>query len=94
MSIAELCIVGKSVVFVPYPFAAEDHQTVNAQNLVNKKAGILVRDDEAKGKLVATVIDLSKDEIRQKELSENIKRLATTNADDIIAKEILKQIHC
>ena len=34
MTIAELCVVGKPVVFVPYPFAAEDHQTVNAKNLV------------------------------------------------------------
>ena len=37
MAIAELCVAKKPVVFVPYPFAAEDHQTVNAQNLAAKK---------------------------------------------------------
>ncbi len=31
MAVAELCVVKKPVLFVPYPFAAEDHQTVNAQ---------------------------------------------------------------
>jgi UDP-N-acetylglucosamine--N-acetylmuramyl-(pentapeptide) pyrophosphoryl-undecaprenol N-acetylglucosamine transferase len=93
MSIAELCVVGKPVVFVPYPFAAEDHQTANAQALVDKHAGIMVKDNEAKDKLIQTVIALSKDEQKQKELKENIGRLAVTNADEIIAKEILKTIH-
>ena len=47
MAIAELCVMKKPVVFVPFPFAAEDHQTVNAQNLVNKNAGIMIKDSEA-----------------------------------------------
>jgi len=64
MSIAELCVAKKAVVFVPFPFAAEDHQTANAQNLVNKKAGLMVKDAEAKDQLVAAVIGLAKDKGR------------------------------
>jgi UDP-N-acetylglucosamine--N-acetylmuramyl-(pentapeptide) pyrophosphoryl-undecaprenol N-acetylglucosamine transferase len=93
MSIAELCVVKKPVVFVPFPFAAEDHQTANAQNLVNKNAGIMIKDSEAKEKLVSTVIELSKDENNQNQLKENIGKLAVTNADEVIAKEILKFIN-
>ncbi len=92
MSIAELCVVKKPVVFVPFPFAAEDHQTVNAQNLVNKNAGILIKDNEAKEKLISTVMTLAKDERKQNELKENIAKLGVTNADEVIAKEILKLI--
>jgi UDP-N-acetylglucosamine--N-acetylmuramyl-(pentapeptide) pyrophosphoryl-undecaprenol N-acetylglucosamine transferase len=92
MSIAELCVVKKPVVFVPFPFAAEDHQTANAQNLVNRNAGLLVKDNEANEKLVATVIALSQDKTRQAELKENIGRLAITDAADRIAGEILKAI--
>ena len=92
MSIAELCVVKKPVVFVPFPFAAEDHQTANAQNLVNKKAGILVKDSEAKDQLVSTIIALSKDKTQQEQLKENIGRLAITNAADRIAGEILQSI--
>lgn len=92
MSIAELCVVKKPVVFVPFPFAAEDHQTANAQNLVNKDAGILVKDSEANEKLVDTVIALSQDTTRQEKLKENIGRLAITDAADRIAAEILKVI--
>ena len=92
MSIAELCVAKKAVVFVPFPFAAEDHQTVNAQHLVNKGAGILVKDSEAKEKLVATAIGLLKDEPRRRQLDENIGKLAVTNADEVIAGEILRKI--
>jgi UDP-N-acetylglucosamine--N-acetylmuramyl-(pentapeptide) pyrophosphoryl-undecaprenol N-acetylglucosamine transferase len=92
MSIAELCVAGKAVVFVPFPFAAEDHQAANAQNLVNKKAGILVKDSDAKEKLIPTAISLAKDPGKQKELKENIGRLAVKNADEVIAGAILKTI--
>ena len=92
MSIAELCVVKKPVVFVPFPFAAEDHQTVNAQHLVNKNAGLMVKDSEAKQKLVDTVLALAGDKDQQNELSTNIGRLAVTDAGDRIAAEIMKAI--
>ena len=91
-TVYELCVVGKPAVLVPFPFAAEDHQTANAMNLVNKNAALIVRDSEAKEKLVATVIDLSKDEALQQRLKANISPMAITNADEVIAKEILKTI--
>jgi UDP-N-acetylglucosamine--N-acetylmuramyl-(pentapeptide) pyrophosphoryl-undecaprenol N-acetylglucosamine transferase len=78
--------------FVPYPFAAEDHQTVNAEQLVNRNAALLVKDTEASQKLVFMTIELSKDPGKQQELRDNIAKLAITNADEIIAKEILKSI--
>ena len=92
MSIAELCVVKKPVVFVPFPFAAEDHQTANAQHLVNKNAGLMVKDSEAKEKLVDTVLALSRDKERQGMLSTNIGRLAVTDAAGRIATEIMKVI--
>ncbi|OQP47815.1 undecaprenyldiphospho-muramoylpentapeptide beta-N-acetylglucosaminyltransferase [Niastella yeongjuensis] len=92
MSVAELCVAKKPVVFVPFPFAAEDHQTANAQNLVNKQAGLMIRDSEAKEKLVPTVIALAKDNDQQQMLRENIGELAVTNADEVVANEILKII--
>lgn len=92
MAIAELCVVKKPVVFVPYPFAAEDHQTVNAQNLVQKNAALMVKDSDALEKVVSTIVGLSKDESKQQQLKENISKLAIVNADETIAQEILKKI--
>ena len=92
MTVAELCVAKKPVLFVPFPFAAEDHQTVNAMQLVNKNAALMVKDNEAKDKLVPMIIDLAKDENRQNELKKNIAALAITDADQIIAEEILKTL--
>jgi UDP-N-acetylglucosamine--N-acetylmuramyl-(pentapeptide) pyrophosphoryl-undecaprenol N-acetylglucosamine transferase len=92
MAVAELCMVQKPVVFVPYPFAAEDHQTVNASTLVHKEAALLVKDSEALDKIVATIIDLSNDMGKRNELKINIGKYAVQNADEHIIEEILKNI--
>jgi UDP-N-acetylglucosamine--N-acetylmuramyl-(pentapeptide) pyrophosphoryl-undecaprenol N-acetylglucosamine transferase len=92
MAKAELCVLRKPVVFVPFPFAAEDHQTVNAMNLVEKHAALIVKDREAMDKLMLTVIELANDEQKKNELSTNIGKYAVANADEAIAREILKSI--
>jgi UDP-N-acetylglucosamine--N-acetylmuramyl-(pentapeptide) pyrophosphoryl-undecaprenol N-acetylglucosamine transferase len=92
MTVAELCVAKKPVLFVPYPFAAEDHQTVNAMQLVNKSAALVVKDNEALEKIVPLIIELAKDENKQNELKNNIARLAITDADRRIAEEVLKLI--
>ncbi len=92
MAVAELCVVKKPVVFVPYPFAAEDHQTVNAQKLVDKGAALLVKDSDAKEKMVDTILALAKDKDQQEVLKQNIGKLTVTDADQRIATEILKSI--
>ena len=92
MTVAELCVAQKPVLFVPYPFAAEDHQTVNAMQLVNKNGALMVKDYEVMQKLVFMTIELSMDESKQDELRKNIAALAITNADMKIAEEVLKNI--
>ncbi|HXD76990.1 MAG TPA: undecaprenyldiphospho-muramoylpentapeptide beta-N-acetylglucosaminyltransferase [Puia sp.] len=89
MSIAELCVVAKPVVFVPFPFSAEDHQTANAQHLVEKGAALLIRDSEATARLVDTAIALVGDDARRRQLAASLGRLAVTDAADRIAKEII-----
>ncbi|HEV8286207.1 MAG TPA: undecaprenyldiphospho-muramoylpentapeptide beta-N-acetylglucosaminyltransferase [Chitinophagaceae bacterium] len=92
MAIAELCVVKKPVLFVPYPHAAEDHQTVNAKNLVSKNAAWMVKDSEALDKAVPMIIELANDENKQNELKKNIGALAITDADRRIAEEILNTL--
>ena len=91
MAITELGVQKKAAVLVPYPFAAEDHQTVNAKNLVNKNAAIMVNDRDALQQLVPAAIALSKNKAQQQVLQTNISWLAVTNADEVIAKYILMQ---
>lgn len=93
MSVAEICVAQKPVVFVPYPFAAEDHQTVNAQHLVDKKAALLVKDNEANEKLIDNALSLVNDENTQQVMQKQLAALAITNADEIIASSILKFLY-
>lgn len=92
MSVAELCVVKQAVIFVPYPFAAEDHQTVNAQRLVEKNAALMIKDSDAKKDLVNAAIRLVNDNKQCEQLKQHIERLAITDADKVIADEILKII--
>ncbi|MDR3184609.1 MAG: UDP-N-acetylglucosamine--N-acetylmuramyl-(pentapeptide) pyrophosphoryl-undecaprenol N-acetylglucosamine transferase [Prevotellaceae bacterium] len=87
-TISELCVAAKACVLVPSPNVAEDHQTKNAQALVNKNAAIMVRDDEAAEKLLPTVLALLNDEARIRELEKNIAALAKPNAAADIAEII------
>ncbi|MEI2747845.1 MAG: undecaprenyldiphospho-muramoylpentapeptide beta-N-acetylglucosaminyltransferase [Ferruginibacter sp.] len=93
MAIAELCIVGKPVVFVPYPFAAEDHQTANAQNLVNKNAAMMIEDSQALHKLIPAVIALSQNVPLQEKLVYHISQLGIYDADDKVAADILNYLN-
>jgi len=92
-TIYELCVVGKPAILVPYPFAAEDHQTANAMNLVGHGAAIMVKDSEAIEKLVPVLLKLCSDRNMQQSLSSNIAKLAITDADARIAAEIIKVIN-
>jgi len=89
-TISELAVLAKPSILLPSPNVAEDHQTHNVMALVKKHAGILVKDKDANATLAKTIIDLVKDEKRQKELSEHIKQLARPLAAKDIANEILK----
>lgn len=88
-TIAELCIVGKPVILVPSPNVAEDHQTKNAKALVQEQACEYVADRKAVDELIDTALKLLGDENKKKKLSENIRRLALPDADEVIAKEVI-----
>ena len=85
IAISELCFVGKPVILVPSPNVAEDHQTQNAQSLVNKNSALMVKDVESRLKLVEEIKSLSENKDLQEELSRNIKKLAVKDAADRIA---------
>jgi UDP-N-acetylglucosamine--N-acetylmuramyl-(pentapeptide) pyrophosphoryl-undecaprenol N-acetylglucosamine transferase len=42
MTISELAVTGTPAIFIPYPFAAQDHQTFNANFVRDKKAAIVI----------------------------------------------------
>ena len=92
IAISELCFVAKPILLVPSPNVAEDHQTQNAQSLVNKNSALMVKDVDAKRKLVSELISLSRNKDLQAVLSSNIQKLSVDNAAVIIADLALNLI--
>ena len=91
-SVSELCLVAKPVIFIPSPNVAEDHQTKNANAIVEKKGAILIKESELDEKFKLIFSNLIQDTNLQNELSQNIKKLAKPSATKDIVDEILKLI--
>jgi UDP-N-acetylglucosamine--N-acetylmuramyl-(pentapeptide) pyrophosphoryl-undecaprenol N-acetylglucosamine transferase len=89
-TVSELCAMHKAAIFVPSPNVAEDHQTHNAMALVRKGAAILVKDSEAKEKMMAEAVALAHDPARIKAMETNIAPLARMDAAMDIAKEVYR----
>ena len=89
-SISELCLLGKASILVPSPNVAEDHQTCNAMALVKKDAAIMVRDAEAREKLVPLALETVKQTERLKTLGNNAYQMAYKDSAKVIAQEVLK----
>ena len=93
LSIAELCITGKPCILVPSPNVAEDHQTKNAQALLDKRAALLVKDKDAKNVLMGDILALMNDAERRKQLSNSISQMAKPNATKSIVDEVYKVVN-
>lgn len=90
LAISELCIIGKACILIPFPNAAEDHQTKNAQVLSEQNAAVLIPDHETSKKLIPEITKLIHDEDLQKNMGNNIKHFAMPDAVERIVNEILK----
>lgn len=90
ISVSELCIVGKPVIFIPSPNVAEDHQTKNAKAIADKNAAILIRERDLDSEFKNQFSDLIENDEKRKELSENIEALALVNATNDIVDEVEK----
>ena len=92
IAISELAMTKKPIVLVPFPFAAEDHQTKNAITLVEKNAARIVKDSEMAENFWPTVLQICENEGLRKEMSENLEFFAKPKATEEIVDEIIKTI--
>ncbi|MEL1245734.1 undecaprenyldiphospho-muramoylpentapeptide beta-N-acetylglucosaminyltransferase [Flavobacterium sp. DGU11] len=91
-SVSELCIVGKPVIFIPSPNVAEDHQTKNAQSIVDKEGAVMLKEIQLDTQFQPVFEGLLKNEEKRQRLGENIKKLAKVNATNDIVEEVIKLI--
>ena len=86
---AEITATGACAIMVPYPYAAHDHQTYNANSIASKGAGIVVSDDDVKaGKLEGILKDLLNDPDRQEQIRQKALGLAVKDTGERITEAI------
>jgi UDP-N-acetylglucosamine--N-acetylmuramyl-(pentapeptide) pyrophosphoryl-undecaprenol N-acetylglucosamine transferase len=90
-SLAELAAFALPSLLIPFPYAAEDHQTRNAEVFARAEAAIVLRESELGGDLLAQKIrELIEDAPKIRKMSENCSRLASTNAAELVVEAMEK----
>lgn len=92
LSISELCLAKRPAILVPSPNVSEDHQTQNAMALVKQDAAVMIKDNEARERLISEALSLLNDTDRCAKLSKNISAMGKPDAAVNIVKEIEKLI--
>ncbi len=88
LAIAELSVVGVPTILVPFPYAAEDHQTYNARALSDNGAAVLIADSEARAKLMPALMELVSNPDQCEKMGATLRTFAQPDAIDKIYQQI------
>ncbi|OGP91175.1 MAG: undecaprenyldiphospho-muramoylpentapeptide beta-N-acetylglucosaminyltransferase [Deltaproteobacteria bacterium RBG_19FT_COMBO_43_11] len=90
-SLAEITASGKAAILIPYPWAANDHQTKNAQAMAEAGAAVMIRESELSGcKLFEVIESLLYDEQKLKKMEKKSAKLGNINAAAKIVDACMK----
>ena len=91
-TIAEVTACGKGCIFIPYPYAADDHQRKNAESLLTRDAGFMILEEDLSGeKLAAEILTLMEQPERLEQVEKNARTLAHLDAAQaIVAAMVLR----
>lgn len=93
MTITEISVVGKPAIFIPFPYATENHQEYNARVLEKVNAARIILDKDINSEILGNSInEIIKDKTKLEEMGKNASKIAKPNVEDEIYKEIKKVI--
>jgi len=91
-TLAELTRLGKPAILVPYPYAAANHQELNAKTMVEAGAAFIISDNQLNEKLLGQVKALLFNESLLRDMHNKSVALGKPNAGKEIAEKILKLV--
>jgi UDP-N-acetylglucosamine--N-acetylmuramyl-(pentapeptide) pyrophosphoryl-undecaprenol N-acetylglucosamine transferase len=92
-TVAELAITGKPAVFIPYPFAADNHQELNAREMAEAGAALMFKQSELTAEALAEALrPLVTDAARRAEMGAKMKALARPNAAATVIDWCMSQL--
>jgi len=90
-TLAELAVLGKPAILIPYPYAADDHQTTNAAFLVRGGAALMFQERELDGaKLRQEILGLLSDAPRLQDMAVKMKQYARPEATAAIVEKSIE----
>ena len=89
MTITEISVVGKPAIFIPFPFATENHQEYNARVLEKVGAAKIILDKDLNSEILGNTINkMVKDKDELKQMGENARKVAMPDVENRIYEEI------
>lgn len=87
ITVAELSVAGVGAIFIPYPYAVDDHQTANAGALVNAGAALMIAEKELTAESLAKMLqDLLTNRTKLRSFAEATGAFAKPQAARDVAK--------
>lgn len=94
MTITEIAITGKPAIFIPFPFATENHQEYNAKVLENVGAAKIILDKDLNKESLSNVLnEMLKDKNELSNMGNNANKVAIINVEDKIYDEVQKLLN-
>ncbi len=88
-TVAELACIGRPALFIPFPFAADDHQAANARSLVEAGAALMEREEELdESALFQTLCELLTDRARLTEMANKARERGKPLAAESIVRDL------
>jgi UDP-N-acetylglucosamine--N-acetylmuramyl-(pentapeptide) pyrophosphoryl-undecaprenol N-acetylglucosamine transferase len=93
-TVTELAVAGRPALFIPLPTAMDDHQTYNAQSIVNQKAGWYMSEQGLTPQSLAYTLEkILKDPKGLEKTAQTLHDLGVTTADDALADAVETVLH-
>jgi len=94
LTVSEIAVVGLPAIFIPLPHAVDDHQTKNAQDLVNREAAVLIPQKQLNSEKLSDYLQaFSQNRQLLIEMSKQSKKTAIADATERVAEICLEVVN-
>tara|TARA_Y100000766_G_C18819544_1_gene562265 strand:- start:224 stop:802 length:579 start_codon:yes stop_codon:yes gene_type:complete len=92
IAISELCVVSKPLILIPSPNVVDDHQTKNANAILEKGGCILIKDSDVEKNMIKIAFDLFENKSQMESMKTALGKMSSPNASEKIVKKIFEII--
>ena len=92
IAISELCVVSNPLILIPSPNVVDDHQSKNANAILEKGGCILIKDSDVEKNMIKTAFDLIENKSKMERMKTALGKMSSPKASEKIVKKIFEII--